>query len=112
MKLSRSQRLMLETIHKYDGQWNWYKLGRLCLSKLDSPADFTLQPLLDAGYVQEEGFEGEPLPRLHITQKAVDVDTKRWASNRHRSIFGADNSRTKWPMSDAPGPAVTPARVS
>ena len=45
MSLTSSQRLLLGTIAKYDGQWNWYKLGRLCLSKLDSPADFVLSPL-------------------------------------------------------------------
>ena len=68
MILTRSQRILLETIDKYNGEWNWYKLGRLCLSKLDSPADFTLKPFLDAGYVEEKPCEGEPLPRLHITQ--------------------------------------------
>jgi hypothetical protein len=68
MILTRSQRILLETIDKYDGEWNWYKLGRLCLSKLDSPADFTLKPFLEAGYVEEKPVEGDPLPRLHITQ--------------------------------------------
>jgi hypothetical protein len=67
MILTRSQRILLETIDKYNGEWNWYKLGRLCLSHLDNPADFTLKPFLDAGYVEERSYEGEPLPRLHIT---------------------------------------------
>jgi hypothetical protein len=67
MTLSRSQKVLLAAIEKYDGQWNWYKLGRACLSKLDSPADFTLQPFLDSGLVIEERIEGEPLPRLRIT---------------------------------------------
>ena len=31
MTLTRSQQILLETIDKYDGEWNWYKLGRLCL---------------------------------------------------------------------------------
>jgi hypothetical protein len=69
MTLTASQRLLLETIAKYDGQWNWYKLGRLCLSKLDSPGDFALSPLVDAGYIEERAFEGEPLPRLHLTDR-------------------------------------------
>lgn len=66
MNLTTSQRVLLETIAKYDGQVNEYKLGRLCLSKLDSPADFELGPLVEAGYVEERPFEGEPLPRLHL----------------------------------------------
>lgn len=68
-RLTASQRLLLEAIAKYDGQWNWYKLGRLCLFKLDSPDDFVLSPLVDAGYVEERPFEGEPLPRLHLTDR-------------------------------------------
>ena len=68
MVLTRSQRILLETIDKHDGEWNWYKLGRVCLSQLDSPADFTLKPFLDAGYVEERRCEGEPLPRLHLTR--------------------------------------------
>jgi hypothetical protein len=73
MTLTRSQRVLLETIEKYSGEWNWYKLGRLCLSKLDSPADLTLKPLLDAGYVEEKPYEGEPLPRLYITQAGKEA---------------------------------------
>jgi hypothetical protein len=73
MTLTPSQRVLLETIGKYSGEWNWYKLGRLCLSKLDSPADFTLKPLLEAGYVEEKPYEGEPLGRLHITEAGKDA---------------------------------------
>ena len=73
MNLTRSQRILLETIDKYNGEWNWYKLGRLCLSKLDSPADFDLKPFLDADYVEEKPYEGEPLPRLHITQAGKEA---------------------------------------
>lgn len=73
MYLTTSQHVLLEAIGKYDGQWNWYKLGRLCLSRLDSPADFKLSPLLDAGYVEERPFAGEPLPRLHLTDRGKAV---------------------------------------
>jgi hypothetical protein len=68
MTLSRSQRVLLEAISKHNGEWNWYKLGRFCLPRLDSPADFTLKPLFDAGYIEGRPIEGEPLPRLYITE--------------------------------------------
>jgi hypothetical protein len=68
VSLTRSQRILLETIEKDDGQWTWYKLGRVCLSKLESPADFTLSPLVNAGYVDDRPFQGEPLLRLHLTE--------------------------------------------
>jgi len=67
MKITNSQRILLETIHTHDGQWNWYKLGRACLGLLDSPADFVLEPLFEAGYVEEHSIENEPLPRLQLT---------------------------------------------
>lgn len=67
MSLSKSHRLLLEMIYAHDGEWNWYKLGRACLGRLDSPADFTLTPLLHSGLVEEVRFENEPLPRLRIT---------------------------------------------
>jgi hypothetical protein len=73
MILTRSQRILLEAIDKHDGEWNWYKLGRLCLSQLDSPADFVLGPFLDAGYVEEKLVEGEPLPRLRTTQAGKEA---------------------------------------
>ena len=73
MTLTRSQRILLETISKYDGEWNWYKLGRPCLGDLDSPAEFTLKPFLDAGYVEERPTAGEPLPRLHLTQAGKEA---------------------------------------
>lgn len=68
MQLSRSQLILLEAIHAHDGEWNDYKLGRACLSRLDSPADFTLRPLLEAGLIEERNVGNEPLPRLYITK--------------------------------------------
>lgn len=67
MILTRSQKVLLRAIQAHSGQWNWYKLGRACLGDLDSPADFTLTPLIEAGFVEEKPFENESLPRLHIT---------------------------------------------
>jgi hypothetical protein len=80
MTLSRSQRIILEAIEKYSGEWNWYKLGRLCLPRLDSPADLTLRPFLDAGYVEERAHEGEPLPRLYITEAGREAIRLSFAS--------------------------------
>lgn len=68
MHIAESQRIILETINSHDGQWNWYKVGRVCIGLLDSPADLVLKPLLDAGYVEERAVEDEPLPRLHLTE--------------------------------------------
>ena len=68
MELSRSQLVLLKAIHAHDGEWNFYKLGRACLSKLDSPADFTLRPLLDFGLIEERNVDGEQLARLYVTE--------------------------------------------
>ena len=68
MNLTKSQRILLKAISDHDGDWNDYKLGRFFLSKLESPAEFQLQPLLKAGYVEERSCGDEPLPRLHITE--------------------------------------------
>ena len=76
MGLSRSQLILLEAIYAHDGEWNYYKLGRACLSRLDSPADFTLRPLLDSGLIEEQNAEDEPLPRLYMTdagKRAVEA---------------------------------------
>jgi len=67
MALEKSQKIILETIYHHDGEWNWYKLGRACINLLDSPADLTLKPLLNAGFVEERPVANEPLPRLHVT---------------------------------------------
>lgn len=69
MSLTASQRTLLEAISRHDGEWNDYKLGRACLAQLESPADFNLRPLLDAEYIEERRFEGEPLPRLYLTDR-------------------------------------------
>jgi hypothetical protein len=67
MELTRSQKLLLDAIRRHNGEWNWYQLGRAMLAKLDSPEDFTLQPLLDGGLVEECVVPGEPISRLVIT---------------------------------------------
>jgi len=66
--MTNTDRFILETICERDGQWNWYKLGRYCISRLENPAGLTLKPLLDAGFIEERTSFGEPLPRLHITE--------------------------------------------
>jgi len=77
--LTSGQRLLLETIRAHQGEWNWYKLGRACLHRLESPAEFTLDPLVQAGLVETREFENEPLPRILITQRgeeALDGDLR------------------------------------
>jgi len=76
MQLSRSHLILLRAIHAHDGEWNDYKLGRACLGKLDSPADFTLRPLLDAGLIEERKVADEPLPRLFTTEAGRTVLTE------------------------------------
>lgn len=71
--LTPSQRILLETIRQHSGEWNWYKLGRACLHQLESPADFTLEPLIRAGLVETRDSENEPLPRILITQRGEET---------------------------------------
>jgi len=75
--LTPSQRLLLETIRRHNGEWNWYKLGRACMHRLESPGDFTLEPLVRAGLVETRDSENESLPRILITKQgeaALDKD--------------------------------------
>lgn len=67
MALAKSQQILLETLCQHDGEWNWYKLGRACITLLDSPADLTLTPLVKAGFIEERPVANEPLPRLYVT---------------------------------------------
>ena len=67
MRLTSGQRVLLQAVSEHDGQWNDYKLGRYSMKLLDSPADFNLCPLLDTGYLEEKQVDGEPLPRLYLT---------------------------------------------
>jgi hypothetical protein len=76
--LTPSQRLLLETIRQHSGEWNWYKLGRACLHQLESPADFTLEPLVQAGLVETRDSENEPLPRLVITPRGEEALDRNW----------------------------------
>lgn len=73
MKMTKSERFILETIMRHDGQWNWYKLARYCFERLDSPGDLTLEPLLRGGYIESHSVANEPLPRLHITEAGKAV---------------------------------------
>ena len=66
--MKNTDKFILETICARDGQWNWHKLGRYCMSHLENPADLTLAPLLNAGFIEERPCGDEPLPRLHITE--------------------------------------------
>lgn len=65
---TQSDLVILQIILEHDGEWNWYKVGRRCMSLLD-PDQITLKPLKDAHFVSEHRIEGEPLPRLRITEE-------------------------------------------
>ena len=73
MRLTRSQRVLLDFIGRRTGVVNWYQLGRACLSRLDSPADFKLGSLLDLGLIEESPCGDEPLGRLWITEEGVKL---------------------------------------
>jgi hypothetical protein len=91
MVLTPSQRLLLETIRQHSGEWNWYQLGRACLHQLESPADFTLDPLIRAGLVETRDSENEPLPRILITRRgeeALDGDLGKEAARQQRAGSG------------------------
>lgn len=66
-RLTPSERILMEAIGRQSGAINWYQLGRACLGRLASPADFRLGVLLAAGLVEQHPHPGEPLGRLRVT---------------------------------------------
>lgn len=67
---------LLELVSRFDDRANWYKLGRVALSRLSSPGVFTeeLRWLIDTHHIEElPGEDGERLPRLCLTQSGRDV---------------------------------------
>jgi hypothetical protein len=67
--MTKNERIILQAIAEIDGQLNWYKLGRKYLPDLDMSENFgaALSRLVDSGLVLEKLIEGEPLPRLKLT---------------------------------------------
>jgi hypothetical protein len=69
---TESELIILRIILEHDGEWNWYKVGRRCMSLLD-PGQIDLKSLKDAHLVSEHRVDGEPLPRLRITGEGKTV---------------------------------------
>ncbi len=69
--LSESQNFLLSLISEKDGKLNWYKVSRIYVNKFQSPADLSesFKNLEEEGLIESREFEGEPLPRLFITDK-------------------------------------------
>lgn len=71
VRLTPSQRILLDWIARHPGAANWYDLGQACLGRLASPADFQLRPLLDAGLIEELARPGTPLKNLRATTEGT-----------------------------------------
>lgn len=65
--VTESELIILGVIHDHDGEWNWYKVGRRCINLVD-PSQLSLKPLTEAQLVEERIVDGEPLPRLFVTE--------------------------------------------
>lgn len=77
--MTKNERIILQAIAEKDGQLNWYKLGRKHLPEFDMSENFgaALTRLKELGFVFEELIEGDPLPRLKLTDagRAMSVES-------------------------------------
>lgn len=64
---TESELIILGVIHDHDGEWNWYKVGRRCINLVD-PSQLSLKTLTEGKLVEERQVEGDPLPRLFVTE--------------------------------------------
>jgi hypothetical protein len=65
--LSPSQIEILELIGKHDGEWNWYKVSRAKFDLFVESPELRSWNYVADGLVREQVVEGEPLPRLFLT---------------------------------------------
>lgn len=61
--------VLLRTVADIGERANWYKVGRLALGLISSPARFTedLRWLIEHGFLVEQVGEGDQLPQLSVT---------------------------------------------
>ena len=74
-KLTQDQAVLLRVIARMGGAANWYKVGRIALGRINTPATFTeeLRWLVNTGLLVEEAIEGEELPRSSITRRGREA---------------------------------------
>lgn len=73
--LTESQKTLLSLIAEKDGKLNWYKIGRIYIYKFKTPADLSesFKYLEEENLIESREIEGEPLSRLHITEKGKNI---------------------------------------
>jgi hypothetical protein len=60
---------VLRIVEKHDGDWNWYQVGRAAFDIMSEHPEIMLSDFVSAGFVVERTVEGEPLPKLSLTEK-------------------------------------------
>lgn len=63
---------LLKMLEPRSGDWNWYQLSRAWVSRHD-PGDLDLKTLVEQGLIAEVAQEGEPLPRLVVTEAGKEA---------------------------------------
>jgi hypothetical protein len=68
-QLTETKLEVLRIIEKHDGDWNWYQVGRAAFDIMSEHPEIKLSDFVSAGFVDEQIVEGEPLPKLSLTDK-------------------------------------------
>jgi hypothetical protein len=66
---------ILRIVAKHDGEWNWYQVGRSAFDILTEHSSMKLSDLVSEGLVEEKPVEGEPLPRVQLTDAGKAILT-------------------------------------
>lgn len=64
---------VLRIIEKHDDNWNWYQVGRAAFDILSEHPEIKLSDFVTAGLVDERTVEGEPLPKLSLSEKGREL---------------------------------------
>ena len=62
----------LRTLAENDGKWNWHKFSRFWASHHDI-SEIDLGVLIDRNLIEEIKVDGEPLPRLKVTEAGFQL---------------------------------------
>lgn len=68
-QLTHPELEVLRIVGKHDGNWNWYQVGRAAFDILSEHPEIKLTDFVSADLVDERTVEGEPLPKLSLTEK-------------------------------------------
>jgi hypothetical protein len=64
---------VLRIIEKHNGHWNWYQVGRAAFDIMSEHPEIALSGFVSAGLVEERTVDGEPLPKLSLTEKGKNA---------------------------------------